>query len=118
MEHINWLDHVELKKMRRKNIDLFVLINERYKINENDSKKKLNIFLLGGSTSWWHPTNGFPVKPTKQLHCGEWLITRHSALTAQTPGHGSLHLLFKQARWPGQSLFVTHSGRHPLYGSP
>lgn len=36
----------------------------------------------------------------------------------QVPGHGSMHLLFTQARFDGQSLFEVHSGRHSTYGSP
>lgn len=34
------------------------------------------------------------------------------------PGHGSLHLLFKQAFDRSQSELVTHSGLQPEYGSP
>lgn len=53
-----------------------------------------------------------------QWHVGTLLITRHSAFKAQTPGQGSLHLLLRQAKWLGHSLFITHCGRQPLYGSP
>lgn len=34
------------------------------------------------------------------------------------PGQGSLHLLFAHAFVRSQSAFVTHSGLHPVYGSP
>lgn len=34
------------------------------------------------------------------------------------PGHGSLHLLLEQALLRSQSELDTHSGRHPVYGSP
>lgn len=36
----------------------------------------------------------------------------------QVPGQGSLHLLFEHALLRSQSEFDTHSGRHPVYGSP
>lgn len=42
----------------------------------------------------------------------------HSAFIPQVPGHGSLHLLLVQALLRSQSEFDTHSGRHPVYGSP
>lgn len=32
--------------------------------------------------------------------------------------HGSMHLFLEQALSRGQSLFMTHSGRQPEYGSP
>lgn len=47
------------------------------------------------------------------------ILTRHLlALMPQTPGHGSLHLLFMQAFDRSHSEFCTHSGRQPVYGSP
>lgn len=42
----------------------------------------------------------------------------HSALIPHDPGHGSLHLLLEHALLRSQSEFETHSGRHPVYGSP
>lgn len=56
--------------------------------------------------------------PVRQVHVGEWFTVLHSALMPQAPGHGSLHLLFEQALLRSQSEFDTHSGRHPVYGSP
>lgn len=61
---------------------------------------------------------GSPVKPGKQVQEGAWLITRHVAPCPQVPGQGFTHLLFKQALLRSQSVFVTHSGLHPMYGSP
>ena len=52
------------------------------------------------------------------MHDGAWLATWHSAFRPHVPGHGSLHLLLTQARSLGQSVFSTHSGRQPVYGSP
>lgn len=46
------------------------------------------------------------------------MITRHVAPCPQVPGQGFTHLLFKQALLRSQSVFVTHSGLHPMYGSP
>lgn len=40
------------------------------------------------------------------------------AFVPQVPGHGSLHLFCIHALFLGQSLFNTHSGLHPTYGSP
>lgn len=40
------------------------------------------------------------------------------AFRPQVPGQGSIHLLRKQALSRGQSVFNTHSGRHPKYGFP
>lgn len=45
-------------------------------------------------------------------------MTLHSAFVPQVPGHGSVHLCLTQALSLGQSLFKTHSGLHPMYGSP
>lgn len=56
--------------------------------------------------------NAFPSYPDRQLHIGMWLITLHSAFVPHIPGHGSEHLLFKQARFLGHSLFIIHSGLH------
>lgn len=58
-----------------------------------------------------HWTNGFPEYPTGQRHDTAWLTTWHWASLPQDPGHGSLHLLLIQARFDGQSGFMTHSGR-------
>lgn len=84
----------------------------------SDWRRRLGIkhCLLGGSL--WQLVNGFPTKPFMQVHCGAWFETWQTAFWAQTPGHGSLHLLFTQANWLGQSLFETHWGRQPPYGSP
>lgn len=47
------------------------------------------------------------------------MTTWHCASLPQDPGHGSLHLLFMQARFDGQSGFIIHSGRQfggvPMY---
>lgn len=75
-----------------------------------------NIFLLGGGN--WHARIGSPKYPTRHEQVGAWLITRHSAFKPQTPGHGSTHFWLTQALFFGQSLFITHSGRHSIYGSP
>lgn len=40
------------------------------------------------------------------------------AFWPQTPGQGSTHLFRMHACVFGQSLFNTHCGRQPLYGSP
>lgn len=40
------------------------------------------------------------------------------ALMPHTPGHGSLHLLLTHALDRSHSVFWTHSGRQPVYGSP
>ncbi len=51
----------------------------------------------------------------KSVHDGTWFITRHSALYAQTPGHGSVHLsLGEHALEGAQSEWVTHSGLQPV----
>lgn len=34
------------------------------------------------------------------------------------PGHGLRHLLFRHALFLAQSVFSTHSGLQPVYGSP
>lgn len=49
---------------------------------------------------------------------GMWLITSHIASWPQVPGHGSTHLLRRQALSWGQSELRTHSGLQPEYGSP
>lgn len=41
---------------------------------------------------------------------GEWLTTLHSALAAQEPSQGFLHLLFTHARCPEHSSLLLHSG--------
>lgn len=72
--------------------------------------------LLGGGR--WQETRGLPLYPGKHEHDGAWLETWHSALSPQVPGHGSRHLLLTHARSRGQSVLRTHSGLHPVYGSP
>lgn len=49
---------------------------------------------------------------------GAWLTTWQIALLPQLPGHGSTHLLFRQALFEEQSVLTTHSGRQPSYGLP
>lgn len=61
---------------------------------------------------------GSPVYPTMQVQEGRWFITWQLAFWPQVPGQGSLHLLFIQALFDGQSVFRTHSGRQPSYGFP
>lgn len=56
--------------------------------------------------------NGSPVVPGWQLQIGLWLTTRQFALIPQVPGHGSMHLLLRQACWSWHSALTTHSGRH------
>lgn len=81
---------------------------------------------LQGSLSTWgirssnktHSLNGSPESPDGQLQIGMWFVTVHKAEWPQTPGQGSRHLVFIQARFRAQSLLRTHSGRHPTYGSP
>lgn len=46
------------------------------------------------------------------------MITLHSAFSPHVPIHGSLHLLLTQALLLSHSVLVTHSGLHPVYGSP
>lgn len=48
--------------------------------------------------------------PCTQMQFGVWLTTLHSAFSPQTPGQGSLHLLFIQANVFGHSLLLIHSG--------
>lgn len=40
------------------------------------------------------------------------------AFCPHVPGQGSTHLFLIHALFLGQSVFNTHSGRHPVYGSP
>lgn len=63
-------------------------------------------------------TNGLPVCPSGHEHIGMWLTTLQIALLPHVPGHGSLHLFLTQALFFGQSELETHSGLHPVYGSP
>ena len=67
-----------------------------------------------------HCMKGFPVKPAGQVHTGLCSTTSQYASKPQVPGHGSMHLVLKQALFDEQSLSSTHSGLHPLseYGSP
>lgn len=53
---------------------------------------------------------GLPTYPDGQTQFGVWLTTLHSAIWPQIPGQGSLHFLFKQAKWFAHSLLLTHSG--------
>lgn len=66
----------------------------------------------------WQFENGSPVNPRRQEQIGEWFRTLHSAFVPQVPGHGSTHLLLTHDLRLSQSEFWTHSGRHPVYGSP
>lgn len=56
---------------------------------------------------------GSPTRGEAQLQTGLWLMTLHWALKPHTPGHGSTHRVFTQARFLGQSELMVHSGRHP-----
>lgn len=58
------------------------------------------------------------MKSGRQEHIGMWFATVHWAFDPQVPGQGSKHLLPIQALSRGHSLFSTHSGLQPLYGSP
>lgn len=90
-----------------------------YKTQTLQTDRETNIqarFLLG--CIGWHELRGSPVKPWKHIQEGAWLITRHSAFKPHVPGHGSLHLLFIHALDRSHSELRTHSGLHPVYGSP
>lgn len=63
-------------------------------------------------------TNGSPVYPVGHEQIGMWFTTSHCALWPHVPGHGSTHLLRKQALSRLHSAFVVHSGRQPSYGLP
>lgn len=69
---------------------------------------------VGVTSSTTQALKGSPVKPGRQEHDGAWLITRQVAPWPHVPGHGFTHLLFRQALLRSQSVFVTHSGRHPV----
>ena len=58
------------------------------------------------------------MNPLMHAHVARWFKTRHSALTPQRPGQGSMHFLFWQALSDGHSGFVVHSGLQATYGSP
>lgn len=103
-------DKVVVKKLGNKKIDWLLKLYRK--------EQFVYLLLLGGGGGSWQALNGLPIKPGRHVQLGEWFNTLHSAFKPQTPGHGSLHLLFKHALSRGQSLFVTHSGRQPLYGSP
>lgn len=60
----------------------------------------------------------FPCIPSGHLHIGMWLYTSQIAFWPHVPGQGSLHLFCIHALFFAQSLFNTHSGLHPEYGSP
>lgn len=66
----------------------------------------------------WQNEYGSPVKPSRHEHVGKWFRTKHSAFGAQLLGHGFWHLFWTQFKFNAQSLFVVHSGRQPVYGSP
>lgn len=65
-----------------------------------------------------HWMKALPCIPSGHLQIGMWLRTSQMAVRAQVPGQGSVHLLRMQARSRGQSVWRTHSGRQPEYGSP
>lgn len=46
------------------------------------------------------------------------MLTEQVAWAPHTPGHGSRHLLFMQARWFAHSGLIVHSCLHSTYGSP
>lgn len=52
------------------------------------------------------------------MQVGAWFTTLHSAFKPHMPGQGLRHLLLVHALSLGQSVFSTHSGLHPVYGSP
>lgn len=54
--------------------------------------------------------NGSPLKSSGHWQIGVWLMTLHSALIPQEPGHGSVHFSLMQAKLLGHSGFITHSG--------
>lgn len=66
-----------------------------------------------------HAVNGFPVYPGWQMHMGACLTVVHVAWLPQAPGQGSTQRSFWQARFPGQSSLIVHSGRQlgarPIY---
>jgi len=85
-------------------------------LNVSKIRKKLYNILC-----WmrWHAVNGFPVYPGWQIHMGACLTVVHVENVPQAPGHGSTHLSFWQARLPGHSSLMVHSGRQfgarPMY---
>lgn len=67
-----------------------------------------------------HCRKGSPVKPSRQAQDAVWSRQVH---TAPRPHmlprlQGSTQCWLMQAWWGPQSLFSTHSGRHPWWGSP
>lgn len=66
-----------------------------------------NFFLLGTAEQ---PEKGSPVKPVLQVQTGVWFTTLQTALKPHDPGQGSRHFSFWQAKFPGHSSFMTHSG--------
>lgn len=62
--------------------------------------------------------NGFPIRPSKQEQEGMWFTVTHCVFSPQVPGQGSKHLFLIHALSWEQSMLITHSGLHPLYGSP
>lgn len=61
-----------------------------------------------------HSTNGSPSRPGGQLQVGMWFTTSQNAASPQVPGQGSIHLKLLQALLGEQSVFMVHSGRHPV----
>lgn len=51
-----------------------------------------------GVSSFRHEINGLPTNPSKQEHTGAWLTAWHTEFSPQTPGQGSLHLFWIQAK--------------------
>jgi len=58
-----------------------------------------------------HPLNGSPVYPFWQTHWGTCFTVLHVAYIPHEPGHGSRHFSLTQARFPGHSALIVHSGR-------
>lgn len=48
-----------------------------------------------------HEIEGSPVKPSTQWHVLWWEITRQIAFEPHDPVHGSLHRMFKHAKFDG-----------------
>lgn len=57
-----------------------------------------------------HPENGSPVYPWSQEQTGICLTTAQLAWYPQEPGQGLLHFSDMQAKLPGHSTFIMHSG--------
>lgn len=59
---------------------------------------------------WVQPTKGSPVKPILHWHTGECWTTLQLLFEPQEPWQGSLHFSLIQAKFPGHSVFIVHSG--------